>query len=59
MMVGLSLANAESAASAAVVTVPIRARHAVNVNIPAFRPRDDSAIVPIGDVSIGKMFGTT
>lgn len=55
MMVGLFLANCRVGGKRGSGHGSIRARRAVNVNIRPFAP-ETSAIVPIGDVSIGKMF---
>lgn len=55
MMVGLFLANCRVGGKRGSGHGSIRARHAVNVNIRPFAP-ETSALVPIGDVSIGTIF---
>jgi hypothetical protein len=55
LMVGLFLANCRVGGKRGSGHGSLRVRHAVNVNLRPFAP-ETSALVPLGDVSIGKMF---
>lgn len=55
LMVGLFLTNCRVGGKRGTGHGAVRARHAVNINLRPFAP-ETSAIVPIHDVAIGKLF---